>query len=130
MGHGIILEKLLLHGVSGPELLWITDYLFNRTQTVEMSNKFSTKENITTCVPQGSILGSLFFNDLNDFACHSKMIQYADDIVIFFAAKSTNDIEFALSRDLQKVPEYCKENELLLNFKKGITGNTSWYDMT
>ena len=101
MGHSTILEKLLLHGVSGSELLWITDYLFNRTQTLEMNNTFSTKENIMSGVPQGSILGPLlfivFFNDFNDFVCQSKVIQYADDTVIFFAAKSTNIIESTLN---------------------------------
>ena len=125
MGHSIILEKLLLHGVSGSELLWITDYLFNGTQTVEMNNTFSTKENIMSSVTQGSILGSLlfivFFNDFNDFVCQSKVIQYADDTVIFFAAKSTNIIEPTLNNDLRAIVKYCEENELLLNFKKGKT---------
>ena len=61
MGHSIILEKLLLHGVNGHELLWLTDYLFNRTQTVEINNNSSTTENIQSGVPQGSILGPLLF---------------------------------------------------------------------
>ena len=83
MGHSLIIEKLLLHGVSGPELDWFTDYLFNRTQTVEINNILSSKEAITSGVPQGSILGPLlfivFFNDLCDFVKHSSIIQYADD---------------------------------------------------
>ena len=96
MRHSIIPQKLLLHGVNGHELLWLTDYLFNRTQTVEINN-FSTTENILFGVPQGSILGPLlfivFFNDFSDFLCQSNVIQYADDTVIFFSAKSTNIID-------------------------------------
>ena len=97
MRHSIIPEKLLLHGVNGHELLWLTDYLFNRTQTVEINNNFLTTENILSGVPQGSILGPLlfivFFNDFSDFLCQSNVIQYADDTVIFFSAKSTNIID-------------------------------------
>ena len=125
MGHSIILEKLILHGVLGPELSWVTDYLFNRTQTVNINNHSSTKETITSGVPQGSILGPLlfivFFNDLNDFICQSQVIQYADDTVIFFGAKSVTAIETALNSDLKAIARYCEENELLLNFKKGKT---------
>ena len=125
MGHSIILEKLLLHGVSGPELSWFTDYLFNRTQCVEINNHCSKSECITSGVPQGSILGPLlfivFFNDLKDFVYYSNVIQYADDTVVFFKAKSTKAIENALNYDLESIGKYCTENELLLNFKKGKT---------
>ena len=125
MGHSIIIEKLLLHGISGPELSWMTDYLFNRSQTVEINNKFSSKEAITSGVPQGSILGPLlfiiFFNDLGDFINKSMIIQYADDTVIFFRAKSTHEIETALNSDLAAITQYCRENELILNFNKGKT---------
>ena len=61
MGHSLIIEKLMLHGVSGPELAWVTDYLFNRTQTVDIDNHLSSKEAIHLGVPQGSILGPLLF---------------------------------------------------------------------
>ena len=125
MGHSLIIEKLMLHGVSGPELAWITDYLFNRTQTVEINNHQSQKEAITSGVPQGSILGPLlfivFFNDICDFIQHSSIIQYADDTVIYFSGKTTNEIETALNQDLSSIVKYCEENELLLNFKKGKT---------
>ena len=53
--------------------------------------------------------------------CQSKVIQYADDTVIFFAAKSTNIIETALNSDLGAIVKYCDEIELHLNFRKGKT---------
>ena len=125
MGHSIILEKLLLHGVNGHELLWLTDYLINRTQTVEINNNSSTTENIQSGVPQGSILGPLLFivSSMTSviFLCQSNVIQYADDTVISFSAKSTNIIVSVLNNDLRDIVKYCEENELLLNFKKGKT---------
>ena len=125
MGHSIIIEKLLLHGISGSEISWFTDYLFNRSQTIEINNQSSAKEAITSGVPQGSILGPLlfiiFFNDLENFIHRSKIIQYADDTVIFFSAKTTCEIENALNGDLEAIVQYCRDNELILNFKKGKT---------
>ena len=56
-----ILDKLSLYGVQGSELAWFTDYLFSRTQLVEMSNIRSRVRSINTGVPQGSSLGPLMF---------------------------------------------------------------------
>ena len=68
IGHGLLLTKLQSYGVNGKELNWFTDYLFNRTQIVEIDSFRSSPEPICCGVPQGSILGSLlfivFFNDL------------------------------------------------------------------
>ena len=60
-------------------------------------------------------------DDLNYFVRQSKAIQYAEDTVIFFGAKSTDIIETALKSDLRAIVKYCEDNELLLNFKKGKT---------
>ncbi len=82
IGHGILWNKLPAYGVEGPELAWFTDYLFNRTQLIEMHNTRSRPSTITTGVPQGSILGPLmfivFFNDLRESVMNSDIIKYAD----------------------------------------------------
>ena len=68
IGHGLLLNKLNTYGVSEQELNWFTDYLFNRTQIVEIENVRSVTEPVYCGVPQGSILGPLsfivFLNDL------------------------------------------------------------------
>ena len=48
-------------------------------------------------------------------------MQYADDTVIYFGGKSTQEIETALNDDLSSIANFCNENKLLLNFKKGKT---------
>ena len=125
IGHSVLLEKLMLYGICGPELSWFTDYLFNRSQHVELNNVISETRNITSGVPQGSILGPLlfitFFNDLKDNLNHCKIIQYADDTVIFFADKNAKIIEDTLNMELHQIGRYCEQNELLLNLKKGKT---------
>ena len=59
IGHGLLLNKMNTYGVSGKELNWFTDYLFNRTQIVEIENVRSDTEPVYCGVPQGSILGPL-----------------------------------------------------------------------
>ena len=124
IGHGLLLNKLNTYGVSGKELNWFTDYLFNRTQIVEIENVRSDTEPVYCGVPQGSILGPLlfivFFNDLvENLNCH--VIKYADDTVIYYANKDIDVIEKVLNSEMESVGTYCRENELVLNLKKGKT---------
>ena len=123
--HGILLDKLPAYGVEGPELAWFTDYLFNRTQLVEMQNNCSRPSTITTGVPQGSILGPLmftvFFNVFKESVKNSEIIKYADDTVILYADKDAQNIEDALNEDMNLIRDYCYHNELLSNLKKGKT---------
>lgn len=124
IGHGVLLEKLYSYGVRGPELEWFKDYLFDRTQIIEIENTQSSESKIHCGVPQGSILGPLlfivFFNDLADHV-DINVIKYADDTVLFHAAKDVDTIESVLNKEMKKVGEYCDVNELLLNLKKGKT---------
>ena len=66
--HDIVLKKLTQLGVSEKFFHLLRDYLNGRTQRVKINNSLSDKMSITSGVPQGSILGPLFFliyiNDL------------------------------------------------------------------
>ena len=57
----IILQKLKYYGVMGTELRLLTDYLTNRKQYVVFNNHCSGIIDIVNGVPQGLILGPLFF---------------------------------------------------------------------
>ena len=90
-----------------------------------MFNIRSSVRSIKTGMPQGSILGSLmfiiYFYDIQDHIIHGDIIQYADHRVIFFADKKVGTIQKALNEDMEQIGEYRRENELLLNLKKGKT---------
>ena len=59
--HQILLRKLELYGIKGQALTLLKSYLTNRYQKCQIKNFFSSEQLIKCGVPQGSILGPLFF---------------------------------------------------------------------
>jgi hypothetical protein len=59
--HQILLSKLRSYGLRGIAIDWFTSYLSNRKQCVTVNGIQSTMLTISHGVPQGSILGPLFF---------------------------------------------------------------------
>ena len=59
--HNILFDKLEHYGIRGLPLQWIKSYLTDRLQFVQFNDHCSTPKSITCGVPQGSILGPLFF---------------------------------------------------------------------
>ena len=59
--HRGLIHKLSSIGISGSLLNWFISYLSGRKQRVVLSNSFSPWAKVTAGVPQGSILGPLFF---------------------------------------------------------------------
>ena len=83
----ILLEKLKHYGIEGIPCQLFKSYLSGRKQYVYINDAKSDVLQITTDVPQGSILGPvLFIIDINDFSQASQVfnfISYADDTVLF-----------------------------------------------
>ena len=61
VNHRILLDKLEHFGIRGLALEWIKCYLYNRHQYVEFNGISSSLHEISCEVPQGSVLGPLFF---------------------------------------------------------------------
>ena len=61
LNHDILLDKLRFYGITSKEFCFFKSYLNNRTQYVDYDGTTSYIKQITTGVPQGSILGPLLF---------------------------------------------------------------------
>ena len=92
--HSVFLAKLRLYSVKGQLFCWFKDYLTERTQRLVLEGAASFWSPVTSCVPQGSILGPLLFtlfeNDLLDEAADGvKAALYADDTKLYRNVSST-----------------------------------------
>ena len=81
-----LIFKIKSFGISGDFLELIKNFLSNRFQRIVLNGQTSEWEKITAGVPQGSILGLLFFliyiNDLTD-GISSVVKLFADDTSLF-----------------------------------------------
>ena len=60
--HDLLIAKLDAYGFSHEALCLVNSYLENRHQRVKINGSFSTYKQLFLGVPQGSVLGPLFFN--------------------------------------------------------------------
>lgn len=126
----ILLSKLEKYGLSQNMLKWFGNYFSNRKQTVKINNIISKPLCNKYGVPQGSILGPLMFliyiNDLPLLDLKSKVILYADDMIIYYSHPEWTNINQVLRNDLNKIYNWTLFNRLTINFSKSkfqIFGN-------
>ena len=122
VNHVILLKKLCKYGIRGVNLLWCTHYLTERIQQTLANGCLSDKLSVCCGVPQGSVLGPLFFilyvNDVNEAILGTDIQLYADDTVIFDAGLNVNDVAQTLQPALDKFSNWCHANKLSLNASK------------
>ena len=86
--------KLDYYGIRGPTLRWIVSFLSNRQQAVAVNGSLSSWEQVTSGVPQGSVLvPALFLLYINDINQHlqSDIRLFADDSIIYKEITSPSD---------------------------------------
>jgi hypothetical protein len=118
--HKRLVHKISAYGIQGKVLAWIATWLADRQQRVAIDGRTSEWKDVTSGVPQGSVLGPLLFvlfiNDLPDsIANHIKL--YADDSKIIGIIKSAADTE-NLQHDIDKAVEWTNNWLMYFNVDK------------
>jgi hypothetical protein len=114
-----LLVKLKSYGISGKMSDWISGFLTDRRMQVSVRGSSSEWCNVSSGVPQGSVLGPFLFlayvNDIPDIV-ESNIKMFADDTKIWLKVISQFDIE-TLQGDLNRLCEWSRK--WLLKFHVG-----------
>ena len=120
----MLIKKLGKYNIKNYAINWIKSYLSNRTQQTQLDECTSSEREVKTGVPQGSILGPIFFicyiNDIVHICKNSYILLYADDTVLY---KKISDTERYLDmhyfqQDVNRLIKWCQVNRLSINVKK------------
>ena len=119
--HKRLLLKLEKLGASGNVLKWISEFLTNRLQRVVLNGQSSEWTDVSSGVPQGSVLGPLIFiimyvNDLPD-QVNSFCKLFADDAKLYKDLQNLEDFE-TIQNDLNKLCQWTIKWLMLFNVDK------------
>ena len=120
VSHKHLIYKLGFYGLRGNYLNWAHSFLYNRTQRTLVDGETSTQSDVGSGVPQGTVLGPLFFlcyiNDLPN-SVTSNVRLFADDAFLYRQINSPDD-HLALQNDLDSLDKWSRDWCMTFNSSK------------
>ena len=128
VSHQILLEKLHLLGFDRQLVHWLSDFLVGRSMSVSVAGNVSRSVEVTSGVPQGSVLGPLLFLIYVNFVTKDVIgswTAFADDFKLGICfprgdAQERSVCVEALQTDLDAVSEASISWNLRLNPEKCV----------
>jgi hypothetical protein len=121
VNHRILLGKLHRYGIRGTFLSLIQSYLSNREQFVALNEFNSPIKPINIGVPQGSVLGPLFFTIfINDIASSLNVNckLFADDAVFYVSRSSFDEVCDNITELTVHLSRWLLDNKLVAHTDK------------
>ena len=120
--HPILLDNLVAMGLDNSVVEWVKSYLTERKQRVLANDTYSSYQTVTQGVPQGSVLGPLFYivyaNDLARIIKNCKIAMYADDAVLYISHPNNDIAVQRMQEDLDSLSRWCHDNSIMANTDK------------
>ena len=124
--HQVLLAKMKMYGINGKFYDWIKDFLSNRSQTVVVDGSKSSFQEVKSGVPQGTVLGPVFFIlyviDMVMSAKNSKTLTFADDTKLLRVIAQLL-CQALLQTDLTSVIQWSIANNMVLHEDKFVVMN-------
>ena len=124
--HNILLAKLKRYGITGKLYTWIESFLRGRKQAVVVDGQKSEFVEVDSSVPQGTVLGPVFFiiyaMDMIFKAKNSKALTFADDTKLIKAI-TTLLCKVLMENDLTSIIQWSIANNMLLHEDKFVVVN-------
>ena len=120
VAHQRLLQKLQYYGIRGYLNDWVADFLKDRQQEVVLEGTHSSATQVTSGVPQGTVLGPLLFlvyiNDMPE-GIDSTMRLFADDSLLYRFIRTKED-QSILQEDLRKLELWEHKWQMQFNADK------------
>lgn len=121
VSHPKLMTKLKAIGIHQTTCSWIENWLSNRYLSVTVNGAKSSKHQVTSGVPQGSVLGPLLFlvfiNDMPSSVNFCKLKLFADDSLAYQQIRTQTDVD-RLQSDLNKLSVWADTWQMQFNVNK------------
>uniref|UniRef100_A0A803T9P9 Reverse transcriptase domain-containing protein n=1 Tax=Anolis carolinensis TaxID=28377 RepID=A0A803T9P9_ANOCA len=118
--HDLLANKLVKCGLDKTTVRWICNWLSERTQRVLTNASSSSWKEVTSGVPQGSVLGpvlfNIFINDLDE-GLEGTIIKFADNTKLGGIANTPED-RSRIQNDLDRLERWAETNKMKFNRDK------------
>ena len=120
--HSLFFAKLKPCGFDNNSLNLVNDYLSHRFQRTKIGNEYGSLKEIISIVPQGSVLGPLFFNiqlcDLSFIIEKFDFTNFADGNTPYVTGDNICSVVKLLEKIAFAISQWLKDNKMKANADK------------